>query len=98
MRVRRSKVNFRNSIWYLFSLGIIAVLAMMIYFPTYSRYKKLREENTEMVEKIECLREEINELEQTIKNLEKNPFLLEKIARESIGVAKDNEIVVDIEE
>ena len=98
MRVRRLKIGSRNIIWSIFILGVIVAVAMMIYFPTYSRYKRLNEENIKMVKKIERIKKEINELEKTIKSLETDPFLLEKIARESIGVAKDDEIVIDIKD
>lgn len=98
MRVRRLRIDSRNIVWFIFILGVIVALAMIIYFPTYSRYKKLREENIKMVKKIGRLKREINELEKAIKSLETGSFLLEKIARESIGVAKDDEIVIDIKD
>jgi cell division protein FtsB len=44
------------------------------------------------------LNTEIKDLQKKIKQVDKDPYLYEKIARDNLGVAKENEIVVDIEE
>jgi len=81
-----------------FFLFLIVSAGMVIYFPTYSRYKRLSRENEKIVKKIEAMKSEISHLQQNLDNVENDPYLLEKIARETIGVAKDDEIVVDIKD
>jgi len=76
----------------------VGILVAIVYFPTYSRLKKMRRENTRINSEIEDLREEIAEYEHVLKELKENPGAFEKIARENLGVIKDNEIIVDIQE
>ena len=79
----------------LLALGLIGTI---IYFPTYSRLQKLRKENKKTTADIEDLHKEIAEYEQILKNIKENPDYFEKIARENLGVIKDNEIIIDIQE
>jgi len=80
-------------------LGIICivVVVLVVYFPNYAKLKRLKGENRRLVLENEKLIEEINDYEEKMKRLGKDPFLYEKIAREDLGAAKDNEIVIDIE-
>ena len=81
------------------TIGIICIVIviLIIYFPNYAKLKRLKGENKRLVLENEKLIAEINDYETKIKKLGKDPFLYEKIAREELGVAKDNEIVIDIE-
>jgi len=74
------------------------ILAMVIYFPNYARLKKLRDENKRLTSENEKLIEEIVDYEEKLKRVGKDPYLYEKIAREELGIAKEGEIVIDIEE
>jgi len=74
------------------------ILAMVIYFPNYTRLKKLRNENKRLTLENEELIEEIADYEEKLKRVGKDPYLYEKIAREELGIAKEGEIVIDIEE
>jgi len=74
------------------------ILAMVIYFPNYTRLKKLRNENKRLTLENEELVEEIADYEEKLKRVGKDPYLYEKIAREELGIAKEGEIVIDIEE
>ncbi len=74
------------------------ILAMVIYFPNYARLKKLRNENKKLVLENEELIEEIADYEEKLKRVGKDHYLYEKIAREELGIAKEGEIVIDIEE
>ena len=70
----------------------------MIYFPNYARLKKLRQQNSRLSKDNQKLEAEIAELEEKIKALGSDDYLYETIARDSLGVAKEDEIVIDIEE
>ena len=74
------------------------ILAMVIYFPNYARLKKLRNENKRLSFENEELIKEIADYEEKLKRVGKDPYLYEKIAREELGIAKEGEIVIDIEE
>jgi cell division protein FtsB len=80
-------------------LGVaIFILAMVVYFPDYSKLKNLKEENQKLIKKIDNLKKDIIDYEMKNKKLEENSYFYEKIAREKLGVAREDEIVVDIEE
>jgi len=82
----------------IFGIICLVVVVLIIYFPNYAKLKRLNGENKRLVLENEKLIEEINDYEAKIKRSGKDPFLYEKIAREDLGVAKDNEIVIDIEQ
>ncbi|MCF7873864.1 MAG: septum formation initiator family protein [Candidatus Omnitrophica bacterium] len=77
---------------------VIFILAMIVYFPDYSKLKKLRKENQKLIGKIDSLKKEIVNYQIKNKKLKEDSFIYEKIAREKLGVAREDEIVVDIEE
>jgi cell division protein FtsB len=77
---------------------VIFTLVMMVYFPDYSKLKNLKEENQKLIKKIDNLKKDIIDYEIKNRKLEENSYFYEKIAREKLGVAREDEIVVDIEE
>jgi len=76
-------------------IGVV-IIAMLIYFPDYTKLRRLKEENKRLILENEQFEKEIADYEEKIQRLEKDPYLYEKIARDDLGVAKDNEIVIDI--
>jgi cell division protein FtsB len=74
------------------------VLGAVVYFPNYARWMKLRRENTRLSLQNQRLEEEIADLQEKIKALSSDDYFYETIARDSLGVAKEDEIVIDIEE
>jgi cell division protein FtsB len=44
------------------------------------------------------LNKEIKDLQRKVKKVGKDPYFYEKMARDNLGVARENEIVVDIAE
>ena len=80
-----------------FILGLF-ILIMVIYFPNYARLKKLRDENKRLATENSKLIEEIADYEEKLRVVGKDPYLYERIAREELGIAKEGEIVIDIEE
>jgi|TARA_B100000315_G_scaffold259749_1_gene317008 cell division protein FtsB len=77
-------------------IAIILIIGFVFYFPNYTKLKTLRKENTNLLSKKEKLEEDIKELEEKINRVGKDPYLYESIARDELGVAKENEIVIDI--
>jgi len=86
--------------WVRIALGILFlfILIMVIYFPNYARLKKMRDANKKLILENAEIIEEIKDYEDKLKMVGENPYLYEKIAREELGIAKDGEIVIDIEE
>lgn len=80
--------------------GILAafVAVWFLFFDTHSLLTKLELQNQkeDLIERTYEYRERTAELEQKIKDLESNPDLLEKIAREDYGMRKPNETVYKI--
>lgn len=74
----------------------ISVILFIIYFPNYTRLKKLKNEDKVLTERIKKLQDEINNL----RNLQSNskPSFLEKKVREELGLAREGEIIIDIKE
>ncbi|MFA6282001.1 MAG: septum formation initiator family protein [Candidatus Omnitrophota bacterium] len=83
-------------ITFIASIAIIA--GVILYFPNYAKLKKLRQVNAELAVKVKALNREVKDLQVKIKKIGKDPYVYEKMARDNLGVAKENEIVVDITE
>lgn len=81
----------------IFLVILITIISCFLYLPNYIRWRKLKETDLMLSRKIALLEKKIRELREQEKDLKTDPYVLEKIARESMGVLKNNEIVVDIE-
>lgn len=78
-------------------IGIIFFIAIFKLFPNYSQIKELKEENNQYIEKIAEMEKEIKTLNHDLDNFKTDPFYLEKIARNELGMANDNEVIVHVE-
>lgn len=74
------------------------IIFFTVYFPNYTRLKKLRKANEELSANIKKLDIQIKDLQGKIEKVNKDPLLYEKFAREELGAVKEDEIVIDIEE
>ncbi|MBU2250769.1 MAG: septum formation initiator family protein [Candidatus Omnitrophica bacterium] len=80
------------------AIGVVLISVAVIYFPDYVKIKELRQENTRLSSEIVKLEKEIADYERKLNNLDSDPYIYERIARDELGVARENEIVIDIEE
>lgn len=89
-------LNWKRSI--LISTLIFFVAIWFLFFDTYSLLTKVQLElkKKELIERTEEYQNLTIELETKIEDLESNPDLLEKIAREDYGMRKPNETVYNI--
>jgi len=92
MRVKLLRIDLKFK-FFLFSLVIIF---LFLYLFLYLRWKKFKEENEKLLGRIKKLDNEVVRLEKELKSLQRKPYLLEKIARNKLGLIKEGEIVVDI--
>ncbi len=99
-RVMAAKFLSTKIVRRLKALAIPAVLiaALVAFFPNYAKLNKLRQENVRLNRECRKLEEEITEYQGNFRKLGHDPYLYEKIARDSLGIARQDELVVDIEE
>ncbi len=77
--------------------AMIAITLFMIFLPGYSRFMELRARNLYLEKEIERLEQENIRLYKEKKRLEEDMDYIEKVARDSMGVAREGEIPVKIE-
>lgn len=85
---------------FLFLVLGVSLVVWFGFLDTYSvltRYQ-LDAQRQELISKTQQMRAEIIELDEKIDDLESNPELLEKIAREEYGMRRNGEIVYRIRE
>ena len=76
---------------------IIFIIALFKLFPNYSKVKVLEEDNQSYILEIVAMKKEIEDLRNDISNFKTDPFYVEKIARNELGIAKENEVIVQVE-
>ncbi|MBN1354108.1 MAG: septum formation initiator family protein [Candidatus Omnitrophica bacterium] len=71
-----------------------AVAVLIIFLPGFSKLQELKEENRNLQKRIEILTKTNEELKKIKYKLENDPSYVEKIAREKLGMAKKDEIIL----
>jgi len=79
-------------------LFAFAFIAFIIFLPGYTKLQDLKQKNVELEGKIAELQQKNTELINKRELLENDPFYLEKVAREKMGVTKKGEMVYKITE
>ena len=98
MLAKLLNLNHFKAVKIIFISVVLVVAGLIIYFPNYAKLKKLRQVNQGLLLKNKALHKEIKNLQIKMKRVGNDPYLYEKLARDSLGVARENEIVVDIAE
>ena len=80
----------------IFIFLVLGLIACVIYFPNYTKVKKLKAENNRLSKKNSELIGEISSLKNDLERVENDPFIWEELARENAGVVREGEIIVDI--
>lgn len=83
----------------LVSVLVGSAVIWFLFFDTYSLLTRFQLENRKevLIEQTEEYRKKAEELDRQIRELESNPQLIEKIAREDYGMRKPDETVYKIE-
>ena len=76
---------------------VIAILLFVIFLPGYTKFMELRARNIYLEKEIERLEQENLSLYKERARLEEDIDYIEKVARESMGVAREGEIPIKIE-
>ncbi|MFH1593459.1 MAG: septum formation initiator family protein [Candidatus Omnitrophota bacterium] len=75
-------------------LTICVIIAIVIFLPGFSKLQELRERNRDLEKRIEILKISNEELGKEKERLETDPSYVEKIAREKLGMARKDEIIL----
>jgi len=76
---------------------IVAIVLFVIFLPGYTKFMELRARNIELEKEIGRLEKENVALYKEKKRLNEDIDYMEKVARESMGLAKEGEIPIKIE-
>ena len=98
MAVKSLRIDFFKVLGFLFLGVILFLIIFFLFLPNYTKIKELREEYNILSKSIEETKKEIETLKIQIGSWDKDPFYLEKVARENLGLLKENEVAVKIEE
>ena len=82
----------KNAIW----LFIISVVVLVVFLPSYSKMQDLRQTNLDYQAQIETLKIENDKLQEERKQLEEDPYYLEKVGREKMGLIREGEVIYKI--
>lgn len=82
----------KNAIW----LFAVAVIALLIFLPSYTQMQDLRQKNIDYAQKIVGLKDENARLAEENRKLEKDPAYIEKVGREKMGLIREGEVVYQI--
>ena len=85
---------------FLFSLLVAALVIWFGFLDTYSLRTRiiLQKEKNELIQETERLTEQTREYETKLQQLDSNPFIIERIAREEYGMRRPGETVYRIRE
>lgn len=72
------------------------VLLGVIFIPGYLKIRTLSRQNRELEKQIEEIKQTNKKLAEAQEKLKSDPFYLEKVAREKLGLAKEGEIVYKV--
>lgn len=77
-------------------LFVLAVLALVIFLPSYTKMQDLRQINDDYKKELIELKEGNSKLKQEERLLRDDPDYLEKVAREKMGLIKEGETIYKI--
>jgi cell division protein FtsB len=79
-------------------LGALSFLGVKYFLPKVGIFRKLKSEEKKIEKKIKAEEEKQKTLIDKEKNLEEDPFFVEKMARDKMGLAKKNEVIYKFKE
>ena len=79
----------KNAIW----LFVFALLTLIFFLPSYTQMQDLKHRNAEYERQIEELTRKNAKLRQEKRLLTDDPEYFEKVAREKMGLVRENEVI-----
>ena len=77
-------------------IAIIIILGAFLSYPGYMEVRKYNRRIAELDEEIKSLEQTNKDLQLEIEALKNNPFYIEKVVRENLGLVKPGEIIYRI--
>jgi cell division protein FtsB len=77
-------------------IGIIIICGVILSYQPYSELRRFRKEIAELEKEIVMLKETNESLRSKLKALKEDPFYIEKVARDDLGLTKPGEIIYHI--
>jgi cell division protein FtsB len=96
MAVRFSNTKKIKQWSLIIGLGLILIITIILCLPNYAKLKEMKEATARFNQQSQLLEEEIVDYQGKMQALKEDSYIYEQIARDDLGVAKDNEIVIDI--
>ena len=75
-------------------ISIVVIVFIAMFIPGFSKLQELKEKNRNLERRIEVLTRANIELDKEKRKLENDPGYAEKVAREKLGMARKNEIIL----
>ncbi len=72
---------------------IVLALLVIIFLPGFSEVQKLKEQNEQLLKRIELLKEHNETLKEEISRLQQDPDYIESKARKKLGIIKKGEVI-----
>jgi len=72
------------------------ILTLVVFLPSFTKMQDKKQKIVEYEQQIKDLREENAQLVEEIRLLEEDPFYLEKVAREKMGIVRQGEVIYRI--
>lgn len=79
----------KNPLWFV----TFVVLLLAFFLPSYTQMQDLRQKNADYEHQIQELTKKNAALKEEKRLLRENPDYLEKVARERMGLVRDNEVI-----
>ena len=91
--IREQKAGIHKKARIFWGLGILSVVVcFLVFLPGYLKISKLKDQISRMKGDINRLQVENENLRTEIEKLQNDPFTIEKIAREKLGLVRKGEI------
>jgi cell division protein DivIC len=79
----------KNAIW----LFTLALLTLIFFLPSYTQMQDLKHKNREYEQQIQDLTRKNSKLKEEKRLLKEDPEYFEKVARERMGLVRENEVI-----
>lgn len=89
----RSKRFPWKGLFYVFIIALIVVLGLYLLLPGFIRFQQLQYEKAQLEDDLNKKENTHSDLERFLHSLQHNPSAAEKVARDEMGMSKDNEII-----
>ncbi len=96
MPVRFLNLSLLKVLRFFFIVLLIGIFGICLFLPDYSRIKQLKAEKEGLLVEQRRLEEEVVRLKEENKRLETDPSYVEKIAREKLGMVKEGDVLIEI--